>query len=141
MRGAPGSRAAELRVPVTATIPIGMLRAACFALVCTAAACGSDVVVGALADGGAGPSCETVCAKITVACPGPTMGCASNCAPFAALQMAGACPAEVDGFLACLDQSPSAFCAPSASVCATEIGALSDCSTRYCGTHPLACAQ
>ena len=141
MRGAPGLRAAELRVTVAATIRIGMLRVACFAVVCTAASCGGDVLVGALADGGAGPSCETVCAKVAVACPGPTMGCASNCPQIAAVQVAGACPAEVDGFLACLDQSPSAFCAQSSSVCATEICAINDCGTRYCSANPLACGQ
>ncbi len=59
----------------------------------------------------------------------------------AALQVSGACPAEVDALLVCLGQTPSSECSQSSNACTTDLNAFNDCRTTYCGANPQSCAQ
>jgi len=117
-----------------------MLRVARIALVCAAASCGGNVVIDGPADGGAGLACQTVCPKIVAACPGATVDCAAKCAQLDALQVSGACSAQVDALLSCLDRTPAFVCSSSSQACTTETTVFSDCSATYCGANPSICA-
>ncbi len=121
--------------------PIGMIRVAYFAVVCAAASCSGKVVVGDVAEGSSGVPCETVCAKVLTVCTGMPVDCATECASLAALQVSGACPAEVSAYVACLDRTPEAACTPSANACSMETDAFNECNDTYCGANPGSCAQ